>query len=167
MSTIDETVKCVCGAVEMKATGDMLFSGMCHCKACSRARGMSPVHLVAVGKDGLSVIKGEEFVKIGNGHGSMRHAFCSQCGTGLWQAPENGGFRALFPCTFHIGNPAEPGCILPDKYKPSAHLNYENRLSDWNDDLPKFKTFVQAGVRMTNDGQVIDSLVEATANLSV
>ena len=52
-------------------------------------------------------------------------------------------------------------CELPDSLLPTAHYNYENRLYDFNDDLPKWMTFAMSqgnpGIRLTNDGKRIVS----------
>jgi len=43
---------------------------------------------------------------------------------------------------------------LPNKYKPQIHINYENRLWDTHDELPKFAAFPPTGM-VTNDGTPI------------
>jgi hypothetical protein len=73
----------------------------CHCKPCTRFRGVSPVHLLGVkpseGQSPITVTKGEEYVKIvgDQKYGSMEHAFCTECGCALFQSPKGAGFRAV------------------------------------------------------------------------
>ena len=40
---------------------------------------------------------------------------------------------------------------LPDNLKPTAHINYENRMWDFSDSLPKFAAFPPNN-QMNNDG---------------
>ena len=56
------------------------FNAFCHCKACSRARGASPAHLIGVSLDQFIITKGESNVKLAKGMGSMVQALCSECG---------------------------------------------------------------------------------------
>ena len=98
---------------------------------------------------------GEDHVRISNGYGKMIHAFCTNCGTGIYQYPDGATFRAVFPTTFQIHDASnEKSCMLPEEYLPKAHVNYENRLTDWFDELPKYKTN-RAGIRVTNNGEPI------------
>ena len=65
-------------------------------------------------------------------------------------------FLAVFPVNFRIetDDPTAPcgkSCRLPEELMPKAHLNYENRLMDANDDLPKYTAF-QSSPRLNNDG---------------
>ena len=86
----------------------------------------------------------------------MTHAFCSSCGTGIYQCPSGASFRALFPVTFHIEDESnEKSCLLPPEYLPTCHLNYENRLFDWHDSLPKYKAF-KSSTQVTNEGTPIE-----------
>ena len=150
------TGHCVCGAVAFTVKGKKMFSVLCHCRACSRARGMSPVHLVGFPVEAFEYERGEDMVNIGSGLGKMLHAFCSSCGTGLYQCPEGAGFRAVYPTNFHMScsTDNEKEVLLPPCLLPATHINYENRLFDWHDPLPKFQVW-NNGVRMTNTGEVI------------
>ena len=96
----------------------------------------------------------------------MTHAFCTECGSFLFQRPKGATFRALDPASFHLeteepNNLCGKSCKLPDSLLPTAHYNYENRLYDFNDDLPKWMTFAisqgNPGIRLTNDGKRIVS----------
>lgn len=87
----------------------------------------------------------------------MTHAICTECGGGLWQSPQNADFRALFPVTFMIETPDSSvscgvSCKLPRELLPTCHVNYENRLFDWLDGLPKYKLFEEDGVLLDDEG---------------
>ena len=91
-------------------------------------------------------------MKIVEGYGKMRHCKCTKCGCSVYQYPEGGNFRALFPTNFHIEDGVN--CRLPDEYLPKMHVNYENRHYDWYDDLPKFKCFPPQG-KVDNQGNKV------------
>ena len=99
---IDVTAGCNCGRIEFEARGPTMFKAYCHCRPCSRARGMSPVQLIAVPAECLKVTKGEvkitmdEAVRRGDGRG-MVFAHCADCGTHLWMVPAAGRY-CFGPC---------------------------------------------------------------------
>ena len=154
MATIDQTGQCLCGAVKFKCCGKIKMNVFCHCKACSRTRGMSPVHLLGVPTDCFEVTEGADKLKLTNFVGKLDHAFCSECGCGIYQCPRNADFKALFPTNFQISEGA--CCMYPDTLKAQAHINYENRVSDANDSLPKFKVW-PGGQMCNSDGSIIDA----------
>ena len=45
--------------------------------------------------------------------------------------------------------------MLPEKFMPTAHINYENRLRNSFDALPKYRTFKHKKVRLTNEGEIV------------
>ena len=137
---IEETGSCLCKGVQFKVSGNVLFNCLCHCKACSHSRGMSPVHVIGIQPpEGVEITKGSELLTTAKGYGKMMHTFCSKCGCIVYQCLEGGNFRDVMPTTFHIEDGVN--CKLPEKYLPQKHVNYENRHYDWHDPLPKFKTF--------------------------
>lgn len=89
---IDQVAKCYCEKIEFTVKGAVIMSALCHCKACTRFCSVSPVHIIGVAPAaGVVVTKGEEFVKTVSDTPSgktMEHAFCSECGCGLWQYPK-------------------------------------------------------------------------------
>jgi hypothetical protein len=80
----------------------------------------------------------------------MEFASCSQCHCGVYQNPKGMDFRALFPTTFQIAQ-GEKGTKLPAHLLPVGHVNYENRLMDSADDLPKWEVW-PGGKELNNDG---------------
>ena len=76
----------------------------------------------------------------------------------IYQCPDGAGFRAILPVNFHIEAAADDPNIpcgksskLPNELMPTAHTNYENRVMDVHDDLPKFTAF-SSSPRLNNDG---------------
>jgi hypothetical protein len=179
------TGSCYCGKVTFKASGPPIFNVLCHCRPCSRARGASPMHLYGVKEDAFQFTSGESLVKVTECPADkvtatyadarpMTHAFCTECGSFVYQRPKGAGFRALSPVTFCIETKLEENkedgeedpsssavlrssmcgvsCLLPAELLPTQHVNYENRLRDYHDDLPKWRTFAHRKVRLTNSG---------------
>lgn len=163
-STLHQTGSCLCGSVRFLVDGAILFNELCHCRACGRARGMTPVHLIGVEGD-FKILQGEGQMRMIQGMGALTHAICSNCGVGLYQQPKGKTFYATYPTTFQIetSNSNEqdasshnvPCSFLPPHLQPKFHNNYENRLTNYYDSLPKYKTFKSKGILMTNDGDVM------------
>ena len=148
-NTIEDSGACQCGSIKFKVTGSIMLNTLCHCKACSHSRGMSPVHLITVPPNAIVITEGKEFLKKAKSYGSVRHKFCEKCGSMIYQYPKHAPFRAILPTNFHIEDGTD--CKLPKKYQPQSHVNYENRHYDYHDKLPKFKDFPPHG-RLTNEG---------------
>lgn len=80
---------------------------------------------------------------------------CKTCGVNVYQHPKSSIYKAILPTNFHIEQ-GDFGCLLPDALKPTLHVNYENRLLDSSDDLPKYKAFhfEPNAVLLNNDGSI-------------
>ena len=149
---VDQTGMCGCGAVTFKVTGPLIMNAFCHCKVCSRAYAVSPVHLVAVPTDAFTFTNdSEKNSEIRTDKIVFCH--CKRCGVNVYQHPLSKPFTVVLPTNFRIEQ-GDVGQMLPEELKPTMHINYENRQWDHADDLPKFKTFPSAGVVMNNDGSV-------------
>eukprot|EP00038_Savillea_parva_P031895 m.91663 g.91663 ORF g.91663 m.91663 type:complete len:99 (-) comp9917_c2_seq2:53-349(-) len=85
-----------------------------------------------------------------------QHAFCMQCGSGLWQSPKGRDFRAIFPTTLQY-ECGDKLCTLPAELMPTSHINYDNRCMDWTDDLPKLDG--TTGKACNNDGSPVEEKV--------
>jgi len=63
-----------------------------------------------------------------------------------------------FPATFGFNKENAPNNgarLLPLRCRPTAHINYESRLFDSEDGIPKFKGFPQQKCPITNAGDEI------------
>ncbi len=134
------------------------------------------MHLWGCPEAQFAIIKGEELIKVVicppdqmsttyDKPRPMTHAHCTECGSFIYQRPEGAGFRALSPVTFQIETVVDAddersmcgvSCLLPEKLRPTAHYNYENRVRNYYDDLPKYRTFKAREVMLTNEGDVIE-----------
>ena len=169
LPSIDKKGSCHCGSVEFRVRGNILLNVLCHCKTCSQNRGMSPVHIINITPaEGVEITKGEELLTLYRGNRKVDFCFCEKCGCCVYQAPEGYSFRGIFPTNFHIEDGIN--CTLPEEYLPKFHVNYENRLTDWHDPLPKYKTFPlipgltegpEIGILMTNAGEAIHQLLDS------
>ena len=163
--TLNVTGTCFCGTVSFKADGPELFNCLCHCRVCSRARGVSPVQLIGVPTECLVIVTGEDKLKEVAApdelKSSMVSTACANCGAIVFQGPKDAPFRAITPASLKIqvedaSFPCGVSCKLPADLLPSAHINYENRLYDYADDLPKFSS-MPGGAMVTNDGTPIEA----------
>ena len=73
-----------------------------------------------------------------------------KCGSSVYQGPEGAPFKVFYPRYF-AGYSAGKSNKLPKYCQPSKHINYENRMWDWNDGLPKYAGF-GPGDLLNNDG---------------
>ena len=143
---IEADGSCHCGSVRYQVRGSLMLSAYCHCKNCTASKGASPVHLVAVqGADSVQVEEGSGEV-VTRESGRMRFVTCASCHGPVMQHPADAPFRVVFPVNLDLARGQagdDHGADrIPDELAPSMHLNYENRLFDWHDDLPKYKVFV-------------------------
>jgi transcription factor C subunit 7 len=172
---LDETGRCYCGKVTFHAKGTPVFNVLCHCRPCSRARGVGPMHLLGFREEDFEFLSGADLVKVVESPPElvtksyesprpMTHAFCTDCGCFVYQRPKGASFRALAPTTFHLETPSPPGdegyscgvsCQLPARLHPTCHVNYENRQMDCHDALPKWRTFAHRKVALSSDGKVL------------
>ena len=117
---------CFCGALEVRATGQPVVMGYCHCDSCRRWAA-SPVNAFTLWKpEAVEVIRGGEQL----GHHqkterSVRH-FCRQCGGHLFTEHPLWGVVDVYAATI-------PGLA----FAPAVHVNYSERVLQMQDGLPK------------------------------
>src|SRR5947208_11844454 len=123
---------CYCGAVEVQATGEPVEMGYCHCNECRRYS-TAPVSIFTLWKpETVKISKGEQF--LGRFHASelSDRCYCTRCGSHVMIDHPTLGLAdiriALSGMTF----------------KPTVHLNYEEKFLPIIDGLPKLKDFPTA-----------------------
>ncbi|KAF9067303.1 Mss4-like protein [Rhodocollybia butyracea] len=136
-TTADETVfkgSCFCGALTYTVKGKPILSAYCHCTLCQRLAAspcVATIHFPATAFNWTHAQPHEAaFDKYSN---RFRCKSCGACTTSynaiaskysIWGAQlerdENGKIRNW------------------DLIKPTAHMFYETRMMDYNDDLPKW-----------------------------
>ena len=104
MATLTQTVSCSCGKVKCEVNeAPIKVNCLCHCKTCSRACSVSPVHLILVPAASLVVTEGEDLIVESNNEGNkITFARCKACGSCVYQYPNSKPIRALYPVTFKI-----------------------------------------------------------------
>ncbi|CAN5441205.1 GFA family protein [soil metagenome] len=82
---------CQCGAVRYEITGDLMGSGVCHCRACQHSTGGGPNSVALASKSGFSVTQGQpqRYLRQGSSGGDVAQVFCADCGSPLWSEASN------------------------------------------------------------------------------
>jgi hypothetical protein len=124
---------CACGAVRFKISGDLMGTGVCHCRSCQYATGGPPNYVVLAPKGAFAVTKGEAKVhrSISDLGNEVGRAFCAECGTPLYTLP-----AAILPFV-----PVKVGALDdPSIYQPGVHL-YMDDAQPWHlthEGVPQF-----------------------------
>lgn len=116
---------CFCGCIQYQIHGNVLKSGVCHCKDCQRLTGGVAWPFIVVPQEVL-VIQGEikEFSRSGASGKQVHMGFCGTCGSTLLGRPE------IWP---HIRTISVSSLDDPSFFLPSMHL--------WTKDAPEWFLF--------------------------
>mgnify|MGYP002528526313 CR=1 FL=1 len=131
MSTSDETThkgSCVCGAVEVTATGAPFAMGYCHCKDC-RAWSAGPVNAFTLWKrHAVEITQGAEHITTHKKTEASHRQSCSKCGGHVMTDHPGGDFTDVY------------AAILPSPaFEPGLHVHSESTVLPTKDGLPKTK----------------------------
>lgn len=87
------TGTCQCGAVRYECTGEPFVVVVCHCTECRKQSASAFGLSLPVARDGFRLTKGApQFWSRRGGSGiEIRSAFCPQCGSRLWDEPQDAG----------------------------------------------------------------------------
>lgn len=129
---MERTGGCACGAIRFTLTAPFIATGACHCTACQKASGGGANYVGIVPREALVVTTGAPKVyrTPGDSGGMVDRAFCPDCGTPLWAAPESQAF-----VTIKVG-------ALDDArdFTPALHV-YASSAPAWHpmdDGAPRF-----------------------------
>ena len=131
MSDIDGG--CACGAVRFRISGDLMGTGVCHCRSCQYATGGGPNYVVLAPKAGFAVTQGEPTIYMSKAESGadVGRAFCVVCGTPL--------YSLTGPLTPFM--PVKVGALDdPASFQPMIHL-YMDDAQPWHlthPGLPQF-----------------------------
>lgn len=135
---------CKCGAVKLEVT-QIMAAGLCHCLSCRRAVSAPVAHLVMAAVDGHKIVQGSDCLNTHKWSDKLSMNYCNKCFQPVFQAPAGAPFIGTFgPLYEHYDQKFPKVEDCPEQIKPTMHLNYENRLYDFPDTLPKFKDFPAA-----------------------
>ena len=132
MSETSRTGGCICGAVQLRMTGEPFAMAYCHCESCRRWIG-APVHASSLwpaksvqiekGADRLTTFKRTE-------RSGSHRKFCRLCGSPV---------LIDHPTVSMIDVPA--GSVTDLVFEPSLHSHYSEKVLAIRDGLPKYRDF--------------------------
>jgi hypothetical protein len=118
---------CFCGKVAVTVEGEPIAEGFCHCSDCREwsAAPMSTYALWPADQARVEAPTGGliEFNRVGK----ATRVSCAACGGAVAARLDAEGLIDVFP-TLLRGRP----------FRPAAHVNYRERVTDMRDGLPKF-----------------------------
>ena len=138
MNSSDDTITCACpcGATSYTAVGEPLFRLICHCTICQRHTNEAFADVAVFrAKDVGAPPEGSVNYETLRPPPNVQRGTCSSCG-----APAIEQFRApLFPklTMVPVKNVADKE-MLPE---PWAHIFYDKRVCDADDELPKYQGY--------------------------
>ena len=130
----DYQLSCDCGAVTIATSGRRLGSGYCHCLECRELLNQ-PFNAMAVyAPENLTVTKGADHLGVYR-HPTrhMTRAYCKECATHLYNT-NNADMKLVQRELFRKNN----GGVLPADLEPKIHFFYSERVTDIDDNLPKY-----------------------------
>jgi len=123
---------CYCGAVMIEAQGDPLDMGYCHCENCRRYS-TAPVSIFTLWKpETVKVTKGEQSLGKFKSSEMSDRRYCTKCGGHVMI-----DHPALGLADIRV---SLSGLV----FKPTVHLNYQEKILPIKDGLPKLKDFPAA-----------------------
>jgi hypothetical protein len=128
------TGRCECGNVQLKISGDPMFSANCHCLVCQHLSGAGHVFFLVFPQSNVEVTGNVSQYKYKADSGRMAAThFCPNCGSRLY------GTGELVPGTYGV----MAGCLdNTSAYRPKVTA-YAKRLQAWDQmaaEVPSFPT---------------------------
>lgn len=122
------TGKCFCGAVELRATGEPVAMGFCHCASC-RSWSAGPVNAFTLWQpDAVEITNGADQVATYHKTEKSYRKWCKRCGGHLFTEHPAWKVTDVYAAT------------LPElTFKPALHVNYQESVLRIRDGLPKLK----------------------------
>ena|SRR3989338_3745171 len=133
---------CRCGALRFEAQEPRLFSGLCHCRNCRLGTSAPFSMIIGIPKNQFKWTQGEEHIKVYQFSEKFEGIYCGMCGGYTAQQPVGLPFVGSLAVVYdEVRNVFAPHEALGEFFRPDNHLNYENRVLDIPDSLPKFLDF--------------------------
>jgi hypothetical protein len=144
LTNVTHEGSCLCGAIQYAVEDQLKLVVNCHCRFCSRAHGAAFATLLFMPFAKLELTKGKELLAHyeTKASGALR-AFCSLCGTRLYNHAPSVGMVSLVVATLNTSA----------EIRPIANINVESKCA-WhpiNDGLPQF----QASPSRSEFGQLL------------
>lgn len=141
----ERTGHCLCGGIRYAVRGGLGPAVNCHCRFCRRAHGGPFVTVAMVSTPQLSFREGADLVREVHTAGVGTRAFCSRCGTRLFNRPESAPRITMLV----VGTLDDESDIVP-----SMHVNLESK-APWyeiRDELPRFQALPPAAASALDEG---------------
>ncbi|MFC7048995.1 GFA family protein [Emcibacter nanhaiensis] len=126
MTEARHLARCLCGAIEIEASGPHRHVEYCHCKWCQRSSGSAFIPWITFPKEQVRVRRGE--LAFYHSSPEWKRGFCRDCGSTLsFHTPET------FDLTLGVMDDPEP-------FRAERHIWTKSRISHVKliDDLPEF-----------------------------
>ena len=125
---------CDCGSLELSITGHPIVRGYCHCVDCRELLNV-PYHAVTAwnSEDVTITNGGNTLTEYQHPELDMKRVFCANCGEVLFNT-NSAGWRVVSQWLIAKCN----GGKLPPELCSDKHFFYEQRVSDIDDELPKY-----------------------------
>lgn len=121
------TGSCFCGAVGIRAEGEPILMGYCHCNSCRHWSG-APVNAFALWSAGnVSVTKEAGNIRTYNKTPGTFRKSCTTCGGHLYLEHPSMGLTDI-----------RPAIIRGLRFTPAIHIFYAESVLPIDDGLPKF-----------------------------
>jgi hypothetical protein len=133
--------RCRCGAVAFEVEGNAYFSVICHCLICRQCTSSPLSFVVGVPKNAFRFVQGEDNCRRYRASPILDVVFCSLCGGHLFQENLTMPFYSTFATVYDGNRSKNPIASHDPWFRPTMHVNYENRVFDMKDDLPKYMEF--------------------------
>ena len=118
---------CGCGAVTFVAEGEPIVQLYCHCRSCQIAHA-APFVAAAIFPEHAVRYEGDvRSATVTSRADAAKRIFCVACGTKLIVEPPP-PVRTIFPAL----------CTHTDWFRPTMHVQWQDRAIEVRDDLPKF-----------------------------
>ncbi|KAG2388191.1 hypothetical protein C9374_001041 [Naegleria lovaniensis] len=151
-SCTTRTGSCRCGQLRFSVKGNThLYCGLCHCRNCRLATSAPVALVIGIAKENFEWTHGKDSVlKIVKISEKMEGYYCGACGgyvaQGMPEYPVIGTLGCVYDEMKQEFCPLEKlkhhaDDAMKQFFTPQAHVNYENRVIDIPDQLPKFMDF--------------------------
>jgi len=123
--------KCLCGAVEVRITGDPVAMVVCHCKVCRGWLAGAMNGAVLFRPEDVTVTRGTDKLHsfaLSEGHD---RSWCGECG---------GHVLTDHRDTYGVID-VYASVIENFEFRPTAHVNYASAILPVPDGLPKYRDF--------------------------
>jgi hypothetical protein len=122
--------QCFCGAVQLRAAGQPVAMGYCHCRSCRSWSG-APVNAFSLWKpEAVQITMGAEHIAKYQKTENSQRVYCTVCGGHLMTNHPGLDLVDVFAAS-----------IPTLTFRPDVHVNYAETVLPMRDGLPKLKDF--------------------------